>query len=103
MEPTPQPTECATPVTPALPRFKCHKEVGAVKLKDVATMPDGSGQLVTMGVQVFNVSAEYMRKHEPKAGGYYVRYDDGYESFSPAAAFEAGYTLIPPRITGSDA
>ncbi len=27
--------------------------------------------------------------------GYYVKYEDGYESWSPADAFEAGYTLVP--------
>ena len=27
-------------------------------------------------------------------GGYYVRYEDGFESWSPAKAFEEGYTKI---------
>ncbi|MCK9988658.1 MAG: hypothetical protein AzoDbin1_05130 [Azoarcus sp.] len=27
-------------------------------------------------------------------GGYYVVYEDGYKSFSPAIAFESGYTRI---------
>jgi hypothetical protein len=40
------------------------------------------------------VSLEYLDKHSPQAGGYYVVYEDGYRSYSPAAAFEAGYTLI---------
>lgn len=35
-----------------------------------------------------------MRKHKPEVGGYYVVYKDGYKSFSPAAAFDEGYTLI---------
>lgn len=42
----------------------------------------------------FEVSIEYYKKHLPKAGGYWVLYQDGYESFSPAEAFEGGYTLI---------
>jgi hypothetical protein len=42
----------------------------------------------------FWVDQEYMYKHKPVAGGYYVVYKDGYKSFSPAAAFEEGYTLI---------
>ena len=33
-------------------------------------------------------------KHDPQAGGYYVVYADGYQSFSPAQAFEEGYTRI---------
>jgi hypothetical protein len=40
------------------------------------------------------VSKEYNDKHAPEIGGYYVLYDDGYESWSPAAAFESGYTLV---------
>ena len=39
-----------------------------------------------------------MAKHE--AGGYYVRYPDGYESWSPAEAFEEGYTLVDDRVVG---
>jgi hypothetical protein len=40
------------------------------------------------------VTSEYIRKHKPSAGGYYVVYKDGYKSFSPADAFEEGYTRI---------
>lgn len=40
------------------------------------------------------VTAEYVAKHKPQPGGYYVVYDDGYESFSPGKAFEEGYTRI---------
>ena len=36
----------------------------------------------------------YMHKHKPEVGGYYVVYEDGYKSFSPAGAFESGYTLL---------
>ena len=36
----------------------------------------------------------YYEKHRPEPGGYYVVYDDGYKSYSPAKAFEDGYTLI---------
>lgn len=41
------------------------------------------------------VNHAYVRKHNPQVGGYYVVYADGYESFSPAQAFEEGYTLAP--------
>ncbi len=46
------------------------------------------------GFAPFRVEREYVRKHEPQAGGYYVVYQDGYKSWSPADAFEEGYTLI---------
>jgi hypothetical protein len=44
------------------------------------------------------VGVDYVQKHDPKPGGYYVRYEDGYESFSPAAAFESGYTRIEDQV-----
>lgn len=40
------------------------------------------------------VDVSYLNKHKPEPGGYYVRYEDGYESYSPPEAFEAGYTRI---------
>jgi hypothetical protein len=46
------------------------------------------------GFAAFTVSGEYMQKHKPEPGGYYVVYDDGYKSFSPAKAFEEGYTRL---------
>ena len=40
------------------------------------------------------MSPEYVAKHKPEVGGYYVVYEDGYKSFSPAGAFESGYTRL---------
>lgn len=40
----------------------------------------------------FNVDGSFMAKHKPQAGGYFVVYTDGYQSYSPAKAFEEGYT-----------
>lgn len=42
----------------------------------------------------FPVNRAYVLKHNPQAGGYYVVYADGYKSWSPAQAFEEGYTRI---------
>lgn len=81
-----------------LPLYKCHKEVHAGKIKDIFGTPEGDGALYldigepkTIPVKV---SREYMIRHRPKRGGYYVRYEDGYESWSPAEAFEGGYTRV---------
>ena len=46
----------------------------------------------------FMVDAEYVRKHNPQIGGYYVVYEDGYKSFSPAKAFEEGYSPIQGEL-----
>ncbi len=91
-----------------MPRYKCHKEVWALKIKaieinkptveELDRILNGGGEshgaTITPeeeGYAPFQVSTEYMRKHEPKVGGYYVVYKDGYKSFSPADAFEEGY------------
>lgn len=44
------------------------------------------------GYAAFPVNRKYMIKHNPQVGGYYVVYADGYKSWSPAKAFEEGYT-----------
>lgn len=81
-----------------LPIYQSHKLVGAAKIDAVEVIEsDGTGRLLLAAgdeVQVRVVTPEYMAKHEPKPGGYFVLYEDGYESFSPAEAFEAGYTPI---------
>ncbi len=78
-----------------LPLYKCHKEVRALKIAGYHF--DGDGPVILPDdprFPPFRVSLAYMQKHQPKAGGYYVLYADGYESFSPAKAFEDGYTLV---------
>jgi hypothetical protein len=84
-----------------LPRYKCHKEVWAAKILDIRDYSDpgrnsdGSRWLVIEGNYApIHVDAAYMQKHQPKTGGYYVVYKDGYKSFSPADAFEEGYTRL---------
>ena len=80
-----------------MPKYLCHKEVGALKIKAIIiNSQNGCGILTPEedGHAPFDVSAEYMAKHEPAVGGYYVLYEDGYKSFSPASAFEAGYSLM---------
>lgn len=90
-----------------LPRYRCHKHVWALKILDVQPLanPDASGQTAAASYGAvltpddpsrnpFEVSAEYVTKHQPKPGGYFVVYDDGYQSFSPASAFESGYSPV---------
>lgn len=85
-----------------MPKYRCHKEVWALKIKSVE--PDGSAPRGAEGSCIvtpddnsyapFRVDADYCRRHNPQPGGYYVAYKDGYKSFSPAEAFEDGYTRI---------
>lgn len=83
-----------------LPRYKCHKEVWALKIEAVKDPTEPGNETDGSRILIFTekpfapirVDHEYVRKHKPEAGGYYVVYADGYKSFSPAKAFEDGYT-----------
>lgn len=81
-----------------MPKYKCHKEVWALKIKEIEQHEiDVESYIITpedVGYAPFVVGSEYVLKHKPEVGGYYVVYKDGYKSFSPAEAFEDGYTLI---------
>jgi len=86
-----------------MPKYKCHKEVYALKISEIHLDEvlagggvDGMAEIVPVeeGYAAFEVDSVYLRKHNPKVGGYYVVYKDGYKSYSPAKAFENGYTLI---------
>lgn len=89
----------------AMPLYRCHKEVWALKIKALMNPNEGvpdednGERVVTFEDAGYEACAwildtEYMQKHKPQPGGYYVVYKDGYKSFSPAAAFEEGYTRI---------
>lgn len=76
-----------------LPRFQCHKKVGALKIKYVDSVncvivPEDAAY------QPFTVDRDYIVRFNPQPGGYFVEYEDGYQSFSPAEAFESGYTML---------
>lgn len=100
--------------TRPLPRYKCHKEVSALKIKTVESVKPTLAELERIldskqespvfdaailtpedeRYAPFGVREMFVRKHAPFAGGYFVIYDDGYQSYSPAKAFEDGYTLV---------
>lgn len=101
MSPVPTSSEeTAKPGKQPLPRYICHKEVQAVKIRSIEyhSAPGGMGVYVITpcepGIEVITVPATWQDKHGAKAGGYFVRYADGYESWSPARAFEEGYTAV---------
>lgn len=101
------------PIIASMPRYRSHKVVRAMKITGVDTVQrrehepmapgataHGENAVVehaiwlSFGEQRMAVPLEWSRRHAPESGGYYVVYDDGYASFSPAKAFEEGYTLI---------
>jgi hypothetical protein len=85
-----------------MPKYRCHKEVWALKISSIVdpNLPenesDGSRMIHPTDTRYapFRVPHGYMRKHNPEVGGYYIVYADGYESYSPAKAFEDGYSLV---------
>src|SRR5690554_254679 len=85
-----------------LPKYRCHKEVHAVKIKRIRVgsplYGDPLADVVIIPEQEdigeIRIDSKYINKHKPKKGGYYVVYEDGYKSYSPPKAFEDGYTLI---------
>ncbi len=92
-----------------LPSYSCHKVVKAAKITGADAFPEGGAVLyldlhAPDGSQVeTKVTAEWLVKHAPDGvpaytpgtlvGGYFVAYPDGYTSWSPAKAFEEGYSL----------
>lgn len=85
-------------------RWQSHKIVEADDITDIVNT------MATKAVVTEGASAMEAERHEvpdnffargtPQIGDYLVRYEDGYLSWSPKAAFESGYTLIDkPRPT----
>lgn len=81
-----------------LPRYRSHKTVHALQIKQAMR---NNVRDNTEGVTLVFEDARYMPqpvKHDvcvrywPRPGDYFVVYEDGYQSISPKAAFEAGYT-----------
>lgn len=80
-----------------MPRYKCHKEVQALKIGEGITVnPDNTVTLpiTTEGFEPVTVHPKVVQRYMPMPGDYLVTYDDGYQSISPGKAFEDGYTLI---------
>lgn len=85
-----------------LPQYQCHKIVNAGLIKEIIPEPNGNGGAIIKfrpthpddALEDIIVTQSFLDKHKPVIDGYYVVYEDGYESYSPAAAFESGYTRI---------
>ncbi len=85
---------------PEMPVYICHKEVRALKIARVEDRGTDTTSDENEIVEVFFEDIAFpprkfnlRSKPKPDAGWYLIRYEDGYESFSPAKAFEEGYTL----------
>lgn len=84
--------------TMELPKYQSHKVVRAAKITEIEDHEsDGTGSRTMIfgdiGGSKF-MTDEWFDRFKPEVDGYYVVYEDGYTSFSPAEAFESGYTRI---------
>jgi hypothetical protein len=75
-----------------LPRYVSHKIVSAAK---IAAIDFGERLDLMPAGTVVEVGAKWIEEKRAEVGGYYVVYEDGYTSYSPAEAFEKGYTALP--------
>lgn len=89
-----------------MPRYQCHKEVDAFEIGSISEK-GWDYRLVPKdeALSPVLVDTEWVKRHKPQPGGYFVQYEDGYTSYSPKTAFEQGYTLIvetaPPPAPGA--
>lgn len=94
-------------VAAQLPEYRSHKRVWAAKVVQVI---DNSGENCEAAIKddsfvvwvldnggYVHVSNDLkMRGGDNPACGYFVKYADGFQSWSPARAFEEGYTRVKP-------
>lgn len=74
--------------TALLTLYRCHKIVRAFMVGKV----EGNRIYAADSLAYHEAAPEFLFKHNLNQPGYLVFYEDGYVSFSPAKAFEAGYT-----------
>lgn len=81
----------------AMPRYQSHKKVWALKIKTVTANSTDKRLLVAFeesGYAPMDLAYDIVARYTPVPGDYYMVYDDGYKSISPAKAFEEGYTRL---------
>lgn len=80
-------------------RYKCHKEVFGLLIREIRH-EFSHGKDVALLVpqeasfEPVQVTSEWAVNHNAVAPGYFVIYDDGYQSWSPVEAFEKGYLPV---------
>lgn len=85
-----------------LPVYQCHKKVNAAKINVIngtaleLSFQDGD----RTRIKTVRVDPEWIERHKPEVGGYFVAYDNNYTSYSPADAFESGYTIDLQQESG---
>ncbi len=79
-------------------RYRSHKEVEAGPISSVQRQGDHV-QVLLLDGEVITTEPAFIRRlpdgwAEASDKGWFVRYDDGYESWSPTDAFCKGYDIL---------
>ena len=81
-----------------MPRYQSHKKVWALKIETLDIGENGVAKIMPAdeGYALFETRPGWADRFEGSDDdfGYYVRYEDGFTSWSPTEAFENGYTSI---------
>lgn len=78
-----------------VPQYRCHKIVRAAKITEIRESKLAGAVLILGEIRgQKQVDLAWQMKHKPEVGGYYMIYGDGYTSYSPATAFEEGYSKL---------
>lgn len=78
----------------AWPRYRSHKTVKALEIESIDKPNSAGGCRLVAGGWDFDLASAMFSRYTPVVGDYLVEYEDGYQSFSPRAAFLGGYTKI---------
>ena len=95
-------------------KYKSHKIIEAGKIIRITEVKGGGATIEMEGEDPVVVGESYMKRFKLSKAfgdsqgvdGYYVRYADGYESWTPNKAFEEGYTEAAKaggELSGSEA
>ena len=74
--------------------YQCHKRVHAAEIVGVDAERGNVFFVVGSDGVSMRHDATLFARSAPAVGDYLVRYEAGYWSHSPKAAFEAGYTAV---------
>lgn len=86
-----------------LPRYRCHKEVEALKIKQIEIRepqdPMHSDQEVWIipadeDQEAFKVEWEFVNRFKPEAGMYWVKSAEGHEGALPAELFDKEFSRL---------
>ena len=81
-----------------MPRYQSHKHVWALKIAAIEINQDTSATIAPADDRYapFDTKEGFGERFKGSEDdlGYFVQYQDGYQSWSPSKAFEEGYTRI---------